>query len=123
MVSPPDQTLSFPILSTPARQQTGAVHLTGGNCGECSAIHTYLNQHRHVDATALPAETRVVTVKRQRNADALQVPPPCNPSGPAWGCRLLTAEMRIHAVDLPYVYAELEQMTPGWTFVTEQSDF
>jgi hypothetical protein len=26
-------------------------------------------------------------------------------------------------VHLPYVYAELEHMTPGWTFVTEQSDF
>jgi hypothetical protein len=41
-----DRALSFPVLSTPARQQTGAVHLTGGNCGECSAIHAYLNRRR-----------------------------------------------------------------------------
>jgi hypothetical protein len=120
-----NQQLSFPIRSNEPNRRTGAVHRSGGNCGECSAVHVYLTRHPHADDTAMPPETRVVTVIYSlNNTDLpLQVAPPCNPRGSGWGCQLLTQEMRIPSVNLPYMFPEFRQMTHDWLFTTAPCTF
>jgi hypothetical protein len=121
-----DWTLSFPIRSNAPNRQTGAVHRTGGNCGECSAIHVYLTRHPDADDRNMPPGTRVVTVNYRQNNNGglpLQVAPPCNPTEGGWGCQLLTQEMRIRSVNLPYMFAEFRQMTHDWFFTTAPSTF
>jgi len=114
---PQHEVLPFPINARPGYRATGAVHRTGGNCGECAAIHSYFT--RYPNAPEIPREARVVTVGiGPRTPNVVVVFPPCRGRLGAgeWGCQRLTENLRIEACP-EFMFAGFHQMTQRWQFV------
>jgi hypothetical protein len=126
-----------PLGAKPELKEEGAMHRTGGNCGEPGALQLYYLKHppktpQDPAKFTLPNWSRIVTWERDRVAKPCGTPNVPNdrfdhvngkmirpPTKTEWGCERLTTELNVRAI-----YDDANTPTPArWHFTAVHVSF
>ena len=124
-----------PLAAKPNLKDEGAMHRTGGNCGEPGALQLYYLKHppqgnQDPAKYTLPDWSRIVTWERNRVAKPCGTPNVPKdrfengrmirpPTKTEWGCERLTTELNVRAI-----YDDVSTPTPAqWHFTAVHVSF